>query len=72
MLKAYYPGSKVFGAAMIKESKKWALHDKRASKPSQRKGGLLHTEMTESPMGKPSTKRQPLTLWAETTGVPDR
>jgi hypothetical protein len=57
---------------MIKESKKWALHDKRASKPSQRKGLLLHTEMTESPMGKPSTKRQPVTLWAETTWVPDR
>jgi hypothetical protein len=34
MLGAYYPGAKVFGGAMINESKKWALHDKRASKAS--------------------------------------
>ena len=31
MFEPYYPGVNAFGGAMINESKKWALHDKRAS-----------------------------------------
>jgi len=34
MLEAHFPGVNVFGGAMIHESKKWALHDKRTSKAS--------------------------------------
>ena len=36
MLEAHYPGANVFGGAIINESKKWALLDKRATKGSQR------------------------------------
>jgi hypothetical protein len=35
--------------------------------------GLLHTEMADSPTGKPSTKpQQPVTFWPERTWVPER